>query len=231
MDEANQALWLFDYDDGKAYDNFSQCEDYKNQIAKFLTRHYDFSNQEALEIGAGSGKFTTMLASECKFLHVVERSNSLLSINRKRNHKKNIRFYLQDVKDLIFPDNSVDLIFGGWSMTSMRDSFEKIIPVLQKVLKDTGKIILVENAGNDEFSRLVNIETLSFEMLNLYQEMGFSEKTILDTVICLPNRETFYDAFPNQSDVPLPSLAIEHKVAILESDAKSFKQGEDHGDC
>ena len=81
------------------------------------------------------------------------------------------------------------------------------------------------------YCKRFNIETLSFEMLNLYQEMGFSEKTILDTVICLPNRETFYDAFPNQSDVPLPSLAIEHKVAILESDAKSFKQGEDHGDC
>ena len=71
MKATTDKLWLFDYSDGAAYEAFSKCEDSEKKIAGYLVDNYRFQGQEILEIGAGSGKFTPLLASG-KILHVVE---------------------------------------------------------------------------------------------------------------------------------------------------------------
>ncbi len=227
MKTTTDKLWLFDYDDGAAYEEFSKCEDSGMQIASYLLRNYSFYNKEILEIGAGSGKFTPILASDSKVLHVVERSASLMQINRTKNiDAKNVHFCLSDVKDVSLPEKSIDIIFGGWSMTSMRDLFDSILPLLKKVLKDDGKIVLVENAGGDEFAKIAGIEELSFEMRNFYESIGFKEKAVLDTIIVLPSEDVFYSAFPNKADSRIESLTINHKVLILEAKAENFYGGD-----
>lgn len=220
----DEELWLFDYDDGMAYEAFSRCEDARSQIAKYLEDNYNFRDQDILEIGAGSGKFTGLFKSG-RDVYVVERSASLMKINRQKNNSENMCFRLCDVKDLDLSERSVDLIFAGWSLTSMRDSFDLILPVLKNVLRDDGKIVLVENAGDDEFSRIVGIEELSFKMREFYQSIGFIEKALLDTVIVLPDRSVFDAAFPNKTNVPLNSFMIFHRVLILEADARNFYGG------
>ena len=224
MGATTDRLWLFDYSDGMAYEAFSRCEDSDSKIANYLVGNYRFQDQEILEIGAGSGKFTKILASG-KILHVVERSKSLMAINCRKNSAENIHFYLSDVKDISFREKSIDLIFGGWSLTSMRDSFDLILPTLKRVLKDDGRIVLVENAGNDEFARIAGIEELSLKMREFYRSIGFEERALLDTTIALPNEATFYAAFPNKTNVSLDSLTIDHKVLILEAKAQNFYGG------
>ena len=120
----------------------------------------------------------------------------------------------------------MDMIFGGWSLTSMRNSFDLILPMLKNVLKADGRIILVENAGGDEFSALTGIDELSHEMRNFYKSIGFEEKALLDTAIVLPDKKVFYSAFPNQANALLESLVINHKVLILEAKAQEFYGGE-----
>ena len=224
MKVTTDKLWLFDYSDGAAYEAFSKCEDSEKKIANYLVNNYRFQGKEILEIGAGSGKFTPLLASG-KILHVVERSKSLMEINYRKNHAENVRFYLSDMKDVSFAEKSNDIIFGGWSLTSMRDSFDQILPILKKILKDDGKIILLENAGDDEFSEIAGIEELSLEMRNFYRSIGFEEKALLDTTIVLPNEGVFYSAFPNKLHVSLNSLTIRHRVLILEAKAQKFYGG------
>ena len=225
MKATTDKLWLFDYSDGAAYEAFSKCEDSEKKIAGYLVGNYRFQGQDILEIGAGSGKFTPILASG-KVLRVVERSGSLVEINYRKNHARNIRFYFSDMKDISFAEKSIDIIFGGWSLTSMRDSFDQILPILKRVLKDNGKIILVENAGDDEVSEIAGIEELSLEMRNFYRSIGFEEKALLDTTIVLPNEEVFYSAFPNKLHVSLNSLTIRHRVLILEAKAQKFYGGD-----
>jgi ubiquinone/menaquinone biosynthesis C-methylase UbiE len=225
MSKLDNELWLFDYDQGVAYEAFSQCEDAFESVNKHLSKIYDFQGKTILEVGAGSGKFTSFLAKSCSKLYVVERSASLMQINRNKNNvAKNVEFILSDVRDLVLEPNSVDVVFGGWSVTSMRDSFDVVFSVFKDVLKKDGIIILVENAGNDEFSRIVDIEDFSFNMEEIYNKMGFISKKVVDTTIKLPHKQVFYDAFPSKRGVKLSALGILHKVLILEMPATILKQ-------
>lgn len=217
-------LWLFNYEQGLNYEKFSKCEDYKNQILEYLNKNYDFSRKTILEIGAGSGKFTRFLAQNCENLIVVEKSASLHEINQDKNKDlSNTCFYNCDIKDFLLPDKSIDFIFGGWSMTSMRDMYDILIPKFKRMLKDDGKIILVENAGQDEFCKLMNIESFTEEMKDVYKNMGFEYKKELNTQIVLPDKKVFYNAFPAYQDLSFNDLVIKHNVCILEAQKNKLK--------
>ena len=149
--------------------------------------------------------------------------NALVGVRIQNKNCENISFIISDIKDLSIPDNTIDVVFGGWSMTSMRDNFPAVINVIAKVLKPNGRIILVENAGEDEFTRLIGINKLSMGMRKLYRAIGFTEQAILNTVISLPNAEVFYEAFPHLKDVHLESLRIHHRVLILEATVDELK--------
>lgn len=216
-------LWLFDYNQGISYEAFSSCEDSKNDIFNYLNSNFFLKNKTILEVGAGSGKFTSFLANKSSNLIVVEKSEALMQINYAKNNKaSNIKFIRSDIKDVVIDDQSVDIIFLGWSLTSMRDIFSIIFRKFERFLKPEGKIILVENAGDDEFSKIVGIEDFTKNITKSYISYGFTQKQIIKTIINLPNKETFYNAFPGKRNVPLPSLQIQHNVLILEMDKNTL---------
>lgn len=220
MNKPDNNLWLFDYNQGFAYEEFSKSEDINGLINECLLKNYNFKNKTILEIGAGSGKFTSFLSKLCSKLYVVEKNKILMEINRgKNNDKNNIDFILSDIKDLKMKKNSIDVIFAGWSMTSMRNLFDITFKIFKKILQKNGIILLIENAGNDEFSKITNIEEFTLDIKKTYIEMGFIEKEIIDTTIRLPHENIFYNAFPNKNKVNLTSLDIQHKVLILEMPA------------
>lgn len=213
----NKELWLFDYKQAEAYEKFSKSEDINNLIQKYLKEEYDFSNKIILEIGAGSGKFTGFLSDRSKKVYAVEKIESLLLINKeKHKNKNNVEFILSDIKDVKLEKNSIDYVFAGWSLTSMRDIYDQVFANLYQILKPNGKIIIVENEGQDEFCKLLGIEEFTEQMKNEYKKMNFKEKATLDTTIKFANEEVFYGAFPNYKKTVLKTLNIKHKVIIME---------------
>lgn len=213
----NKELWLFDYKQAEAYEKFSKSEDINNLIQKYFKEEYDFSNKIILEIGAGSGKFTGFLSDRSKKVYAVEKIESLLLINKeKHKNKNNVEFILSDIKDVKLEKNSIDYVFAGWSLTSMRDIYDQVFANLYQILKPNGKIIIVENGGQDEFSKLLGIEEFTEQMKNEYKKMNFKEKATLDTTIKFANEEVFYGAFPNYKKTVLKTLNIKHKVIIME---------------
>lgn len=217
MSAINNDLWLFDYNQGAEYEAFSKSQDIFKAIDKYLSINYDFKDKIILEIGAGSGKFTSFLMEKCSKLYVVEKSPSLMQINQSKNHDaNNLEFILSDVRDLKMGPESVDIIFAAWSLTSIRDSFDIVFDKFRNILRKDGLILLVENAGNDEFCKVMGIDEFTFEMRSAYVDMGFFPRKIVDTTIRLPYIDVFYKAFPNKKDVKLLSLDIQHKVLILE---------------
>ncbi|CDE99225.1 phosphoethanolamine Nmethyltransferase putative [Clostridium sp. CAG:628] len=213
----NKELWLFDYKQAEAYEKFSKSEDINNLIQKYLKEEYDLSNKIILEIGAGSGKFTGFLSDRSKKVYAVEKIESLLLINKeKHKSKNNVEFILSDIKDVKLEKNSIDYVFAGWSLTSMRDIYDQVFANLYQILKPNGKIIIVENGGQDEFCKLLGIEEFTEQMKNEYKKMNFKEKATLDTTIKFANEEVFYGAFPNYKKTVLKTLNIKHKVIIME---------------
>ena len=213
----NKELWLFDYKQAEAYEKFSKSEDINNLIQKYFKEEYDFSNKIILEIGAGSGKFTGFLSDRSKKVYAVEKIESLLLINKeKHKNKNNVEFILSVIKDVKLEKNSIDYVFAGWSLTSMRDIYDQVFANLYQILKPNGKIIIVENGGQDEFCKLLGIEEFTEQMKNEYKKMNFKEKATLDTTIKFANEEVFYGAFPNYKKTVLKTLNIKHKVIIME---------------
>lgn len=213
----NKELWLFDYKQAEAYEKFSKSEDINNLIQKYFKEEYDFSNKIILEIGAGSGKFTGFLSDRSKKVYAVEKIESLLLINKeKHKNKNNVEFILSDIKDVKLEKNSIDYVFAGWSLTSMRDIYDQVFANLYQILKPNGKIIIVENGGQDEFCKLLGIEEFTEQMKNEYKKMNYKEKATLDTTIKFANEEVFYGAFPNYKKTVLKTLNIKHKVIIME---------------
>lgn len=213
----NKELWLVDYKQAEAYEKFSKSEDINNLIQKYLKEEYDLSNKIILEIGAGSGKFTGFLSDRSKKVYAVEKIESLLLINKeKHKSKNNVEFILSDIKDVKLEKNSIDYVFAGWSLTSMRDIYDQVFANLYQILKPNGKIIIVENGGQDEFCKLLGIEEFTEQMKNEYKKMNFKEKATLDTTIKFANEEVFYGAFPNYKKTVLKTLNIKHKVIIME---------------
>ena len=104
---------------------------------------------------------------------------------------------MSDIKDVKLEKNSIDYVFAGWSLTSMRDIYDQVFANLYQILKPNGKIIIVENGGQDEFCKLLGIEEFTEQMKNEYKKMNFKEKATLDTTIKFANEEVFYGAFPN----------------------------------
>lgn len=167
----NKELWLFDYKQAEAYEKFSKSEDINNLIQKYLKEEYDLSNKIILEIGAGSGKFTGFLSDRSKKVYAVEKIESLLLINKeKHKSKNNVEFILSDIKDVKLEKNSIDYVFAGWSLTSMRDIYDQVFANLYQILKPNGKIIIVENGGQDEFCKLLGIEEFTEQMKNEYKK-------------------------------------------------------------
>lgn len=229
MSKLNNDLWLFNYNQGAAYEEFSKSEDVFRAINTYLFDNYNFKDKTILEIGAGSGKFTSLLSKMCSKLYAVERSTSLMQINRNKNRDvDNVEFILSDIRELAMKPNSIDVIFAGWSMTSMRESFNIVFEIFRKILRKDGMILLVENAGNDEFSKVMGIENFTSEMENAYVSMGFIKRMVVDTIIRLPCEDVFYNAFPNKNNVKLSSLDIQHKVLILEMHTFGSMESENH---
>lgn len=219
----NKDLWLFDYNQGIAYEAFSKSENADKSIDAYLSNHYNFRGKTILEIGAGSGKFTPILSKMSSKLYVVEKNANLMQINRNKNRGlENIDFILTDVKELTMAPGSVDIVFAGWSLTSMRESFNIVFDKLKKVLRKDGTILAIENAGDDEFCKIMDIEDFTFEMINIYLEMGFLFKKAIHTIIRLPHKNVFYNAFPGKKTVKLSSLEIPHKVLIMEMPASTL---------
>jgi len=223
LDDKDNKLWLFDYNQGIKYEEFSKCQDINNKIKIFLQNHFEFKDKVILEIGSGSGKFTSMLADKCLKLYVVEKSISLMQINRIKNASaNNIDFMHIDARNLVLNSNSIDIIFAGWCLTSIRDSFDIMFKIFKDVLKKDGVIILIENAGNDEFCKIMEIEEFTNKMREKYIDMRFTEKEILSTTIQLPNKNVFYNAFPNKNNANITSLNINHNVLILQMEASKL---------
>lgn len=52
----------------------------------------------------------------------------------------------------------------------MRDIYDQVFANLYQILKPNGKIIIVENGGQDEFCKLLGIEEFTEQMKNEYKK-------------------------------------------------------------
>ncbi|XP_068211420.1 uncharacterized protein [Palaemon carinicauda] len=101
--------------------------------AEILNYLPDFKGQNALDLGAGIGRFTTELAKVAQHVTAVDISQSFLDQNQNNNKKfTNITYICKDVVQLDFPPGSFHFVFSSWILKYLTD--EEVSQFISRVL-------------------------------------------------------------------------------------------------
>ncbi len=152
--------------------------DRQGKVIDFLNSH--LPQGLILDIGAGDGytaKRITVADVIC-----LEPSNGMVNFNNNRLWVKG------SAESIPFHDNYFDAVYATWAYFLPGSDKSKGLREAERVVKHGGTIIIVDNAGNDEFCRLAS--TPIAEGPAFYQEHGFSV-TYIDTAF---EFESFDDA-------------------------------------
>ncbi|MGZ9583756.1 class I SAM-dependent methyltransferase [Paenibacillus marinisediminis] len=118
-----------------------------------------FQGLDILDLGAGSGRLSSVLAEDAKSLICTDISSSMLELlEHKLIEQRNVRNWTTVVADhrkLPIADGSVDLVVSGWSISYLantgnenwEDNLKLIISELYRVLRPNGTIIIFETMG------------------------------------------------------------------------------------
>ena len=173
--------------EGERYEALVSREDFQGNIPRAINEIINVDGLEVLDIGAGTGRLTLILAPRAKSIHAFDTSAEMLRVCRERLNASGLSNWQVDVADhrqLPIEDHSVDLVVSGWSVSYLavwnqgngRAELDKWLVEMRRVLRKDGMIILFESlgTGNESPIRLEHVET-TYQWLD---DNGFQNKWI-----------------------------------------------------
>jgi ubiquinone/menaquinone biosynthesis C-methylase UbiE len=173
--------------DGDRYEALVSREDYQGNILRAIEEILDVDGLDALDLGAGTGRLTLLLAPRVKSIHSFDASAEMLRVCRERLEASGLSNWQADVADhrhLPVPDHSADLAVSGWSVSYLAvwnqengtAELDKWLDEMERVLRSGGTIILFESlgTGNETPIRLEHVES-TYQWLDTH---GFEHKWI-----------------------------------------------------
>jgi len=173
--------------EGDRYQALVSREDYQGNIPRAIDEIINVNGLDVLDLGAGTGRLTLLLAPRVNSIRAFDVSAEMLRVGRQRLIASGLSNWQVDVADhrqLPVLDHSVDLIVSGWSVAYLvvwnpktwRTELETSMNEMKRVLKPNGQIILFESlgTGNDTPIQLAHLQ-------NYYpwlDEAGFQHKWI-----------------------------------------------------
>ncbi|OAS18387.1 class I SAM-dependent methyltransferase [Paenibacillus oryzisoli] len=143
---------------------------------------------DILDMGAGAGRLTRVLAPHAKSIVALDASESMLRITADHLGQADLhnwRTQVADHRQLPAEDQSVDLIVSGWSICYLANSdddhweanLHQIIGEIKRVLRPGGTIIIIENFGTGSETPNPPHFLMNYYKL-LESEFGFSHTWI-----------------------------------------------------
>jgi len=162
-------------------------EDYQGNISRAIDEILDVDGLDILDLGAGTGRLTLLLAPRAKLIRAFDASAEMLRVCRERLVRSGLTNWQVDVADhrqLPILDHSADLAVSGWSVSYLAvwnqdkgvAELDKWLEEMRRVLRKDGTIILFESlgTGNETPVRLEHVES-TYQWLDAN---GFESKWI-----------------------------------------------------
>ena len=173
--------------DGDRYEALISREDYQGNISRAIDEIIRVDGLDVLDLGAGTGRLTLLLAPQLKSIHAFDASAEMLRVCRERLVATGLSNWQVDIADhrqLPVADHSADLVVSGWSVSYLSvwnkengdSELDKWLLEMKRVLRKDGMIVLFESlgTGNDEPMRLEHVES-TYQWLDAN---GFENKWI-----------------------------------------------------
>lgn len=143
---------------------------------------------DMIDMGAGAGRLTRVLAPTAKSILALDASESMLRITAdhlEQARLRNWRTQVADHRKLPIEDQSADLIVSGWSICYLgdsnlehwKDNIHQVIGEIKRVLRPGGTVIIIENFGTGSETPDPPEFLLNYYRL-LEAEYGFSHSWI-----------------------------------------------------
>ncbi len=144
--------------EGDRYEALISREDYQGNIPRAIDGIINVNGRDILDLGAGTGRLTLMLAPRVRSIRAFDLSAEMLRVCRERlitSKLSNWNVGVADHRQLPIPDHSADLVLSGWSIAYLvvwypetwREELQKWLDEMKRVLKPNGQIILFELLG------------------------------------------------------------------------------------
>jgi ubiquinone/menaquinone biosynthesis C-methylase UbiE len=173
--------------EGDRYEALISREDYQGNIPRAIDEIIKVDGLDILDLGAGTGRLTLLLAPRARSIRAFDASAEMLRVCRERLIASGLSNWQVDVADhrqLPVQDRSADLVVSGWSVSYLavwnqengQAELDKWLAEMERVLRENGTIILFESlgTGNEEPIRLEHVEP-AYQWLDAN---GFQKKWI-----------------------------------------------------
>lgn len=140
------------------YHSLVAREDYQLNLLPAILAVDPLKEKDLIELGAGTGRLSCLVAPLAKTLVISDLSYAMLSSGRKHLAKlglSNWNATLESHTDLPFANACTDVILSGWSFCyaaihtgdEWKAGLEKALSEVERVLRPGGKLILIESLG------------------------------------------------------------------------------------
>ena len=140
------------------YELLVSREDYQENIFAALSQIRPLGGLDVVELGAGTGRLTCMLAPVVRTIQAYDASGHMLEVAVARLRKSglhNWRTAVADHRALPVGDQVADLVISGWSIVytvvwyqeTWRRELGRALAEMKRVLRPGGTMIILETLG------------------------------------------------------------------------------------
>ena len=165
--------------------------DYKDAFFKELKKYIITGNETIIDLGAGSGYFSLLVANELKKGKVISVDNSdkmLKTLKRKVDRfgfQQKIEVHNADILSTGLADNSADIIITNFVLHELSD-LNKAVSEMKRIVKPKGKIIFIDFNADVSFGKMIKLLNRNkdhgplnlHEFRNLFNNFSFNNVKI-----------------------------------------------------
>ena len=143
------------------YEYLVACEDYQGNLLPAIQRIFSpwgLAGKDVVELGAGTGRLTCLLAPLARTIHAYDISQPMLDVAMRKLTDLGFTKWQVEIADhhlLPAASQSADLAISGWSICYLVDwnrgawvgQVEKALDEMRRVLRPGGTLLLIETLG------------------------------------------------------------------------------------
>jgi ubiquinone/menaquinone biosynthesis C-methylase UbiE len=171
------------------YEQLVSREDHAGNIWRALGQIRSFDGLDVVELGAGTGRLTCMLAPVVRTIRALDISQHMLHAARAKLAQtglQNWQVTLADNRRLPLAEGIADVSIAGWSLGHLtswhpetwRHEIGAVLAQMARVLRPGGMIILLETLGTGQTSPRPPHDGLTAYYNLLEKERGFASTWI-----------------------------------------------------